>query len=117
MTAQPQDEWTYLRPEEFADDDAVERIDAACTTSPEEQAVHLLDPASEPRPATVLDTGETLVRPAPGDPSVRYFDDEEPEDRGSPDADETDTEPRVDELLVSQHYAFDAETSSEGDRP
>jgi hypothetical protein len=111
MPAQPPDEWTYLRPEEFADDDAVERIDAVFDTSVEETALHVVDldePQSTPEG---LDPGETLTKAAPGDKDgEQYFDDEEPnataDSRGASDSEMTN-EPGVDDLLVSQHYTFD----------
>lgn len=108
MPAQPQDEWTYLRPEEFADDDAVENIDAAFESSPEETAVHEVDPEAGTGANASLDPGETAMR-AQGDDeiTIQYFDDEQP-DR-SPDGvvAEADSEPSVNDLLVSQHYTFD----------
>lgn len=108
MPAQPQDEWTYLRPEEFADDDAVERIEEAFDSSPEETAVHELDP-DVGTAAAVLDPGETAERaPSRDEVPTQYFDDEEP-DRGpgGEAVGEVETELGVDELLVSQHYTFD----------
>lgn len=106
MTSQPRDEWTYLRPEEFSDDDEVERIDAAFDRSAEEVAMHELDP-DEGVAATVIDAGLTLERSSDDDEApVQYFDDEEPvEDTTG----ESEVEPSVDQLLVSQHYTFDPE--------
>lgn len=115
MPAQPPDEWTYLRPEEFADDDAVERVDAEFETNAEVAALHLVDPDEPPAAGLALDPGETIARPDVSDEgATRYFDDEEPEvgpteadhDRATDDG----VEPAVDEILVSQHYAFDEES-------
>jgi len=115
MPAQPPDEWTYLRPEEFADDDAVERVDAEFETNAEVAALHLVDADEPPAAGLALDPGETIARPGVSDEgATRYFDDEEPEvgatepdhDRDTDDA----AEPAVDEILVSQHYAFDEES-------
>jgi hypothetical protein len=111
MPAQPSDEWTYLRPEEFADDDAVERVGAQMEVGAEDDALHLID-GDEPRPTEALDPGRTLERPRVDDgPTATYFDDEEPEGRrdGATASDDANEEPRVDEILVSQHYAFDPE--------
>jgi hypothetical protein len=108
MPAQPQDEWTYLRPEEFADDDAVERIDATFESSAEETAVHEVDPDAGTGANASLDPGETVVRPqSDDDVLIQYFDDEEPDRHTGRVAAESDDEPGIDELLVSQHYTFD----------
>jgi hypothetical protein len=119
MPAQPPDEWTYLRPEEFADDDAVERVDAVFETSAEETALHVVDMDEPQNTPDGLDTGETLTRAAPGDQDgVQYFDDEEPNStvdaRGTSEGEATD-EPGVDDILISQHYSFDpASNQQEG---
>lgn len=113
MPAQPSDEWTYLRPEEFADDDAVEQVEAKMDVGAEDEALHVVD-GEEPQLADVLDPGRTLERPVVDDgPTATYFDDEEPELRrdGVREVDDATEEPRVDEILVSQHYAFDPEPS------
>jgi hypothetical protein len=110
MPAQPPDEWTYLRPEEFADDDAVERVGAVFTTGAEDAALHLIDVDEPPAASQGLDPGETLDRLRANDaPTGRYFDDEEPEPGQGTDGhtDEGAEEPRVDEILASQHYTFD----------
>lgn len=116
MPAQPQDEWTFLRPEEFADDDAVERIDAIFDTSAEENAVHMVDLDDGDAPRAALDPGETRSSPVRADDMpMAYFDDEEPEasarrdGSARPQMAEPDEEPGVDELLVSQHYSFDGD--------
>lgn len=111
MPAQPSDEWTYLRPEEFADDDAVERIGARLDVGAEDAALHLVDADDAARPQEGLDPGRTLVPPPDGEgPAATYFDDEEPDVPGaSTGDDELTAEPGVDELLVSQHYTFDPE--------
>ncbi len=110
MPAQPPDEWTYLRPEEFADDDAVERVDAVFTTGAEDAALHMIDVDEPPAVSQGLDPGETLDRPRADDESTdRYFDDEEPDlgQGAKSNNDEGGEEPRVDEILASQHYTFD----------
>jgi hypothetical protein len=112
MPTQPQDEWTYLRPEEFADDDAVERIDEKYESSPEEGALHEVDLDAGASESAALDPGETVARATSDEVATQFFDDEEPdlsaESRATSDeTDETDDEPRVDELLLSQHYAFE----------
>ena len=108
MPAQPPDEWTYLRPEEFADDDAVERADTESVRGAEDAALHVID-LDEPQATNQgLDPGETLDRAGAGDgQDDRYFDDEEPEpgQAGKRD-DDPAVEPRVDEILASQHYTF-----------
>jgi hypothetical protein len=115
MPAQPPDEWTYLRPEEFADDDAVEQVDAVFETNAEVAAIHLVDVDEAPTASVALDPGETLVSSAAGgardDPDARYFDDEEPEAAAAPASDDDGVEPSVDDILVSQHYAFGPETT------
>ena len=63
MPAQPPDEWTYLRPEEFTDDDAVEQADAVFETNAEDAALHLVDEDEPPVASVALDPGETLVSP------------------------------------------------------
>jgi hypothetical protein len=112
MPAQPPDEWTYLRPEEFADDDAVEQVDAMFEKGAEDAAVHTIDLDEPLDTRRGLDTGETLERPEndEGRP-VDYFDDEEPESGPPPESgdDDSSIEPRVDQILVSQHYAFEQE--------
>ena len=60
MPAQPPDEWTFLRPEEFADDDAVERVDAVFDTSAEETALHVVDTDEPQSTQEGMDPGETL---------------------------------------------------------
>jgi hypothetical protein len=102
----------FLRPEEFADDDAVERVDAAFDTSAEEAAVHVLDPDDSPVITSALDPGQTQVTISlSADTPTEYFDDEEPEPgprRVDATVDEeADHEPGLDEILTSQHYTFD----------
>ena len=62
-------------------------------------------------PQQGLDPGETLERPRPDDGrTVQYFDDEEPEPgpgRRPDNGDDATVEPRVDEILASQHYTFE----------
>jgi hypothetical protein len=110
MPAQPPDEWTYLRPEEFADDDAVEQVDDQFTTAAEDAALHVVDVEAPPGGSGALDPGQTTVvdEPAAADAS-RYFDDEEPDGDQAhrPPGDEAPDEPGVDEILASQHYSFD----------
>ena len=108
MPAQPSDEWTFLRPEEFADDDAVERAEAASDASAEETAVHELEVDESQVGSNELDPGETLIVLAlTDDPPVGYFDDEEPEPGPVRPAVESEQEPGLDDILVSQHYSFD----------
>ena len=110
MPAQPPDEWTYLRPEEFADDDAVERVDAVFETGAEDAALHMVDTDLPTVTREGLDPGETLERPRTDDVGPdQYFDDEEPEggSRRRSSDEETAVEPRVDEILASQHYTFE----------
>lgn len=115
MPAQPPDEWTYLRPEEFTDDDAVEQVDAVFETNAEDAALHLVDEDEPPVAGVALDPGETLVSRAVADlradPDARYFDDEEPEAAVASTVDDDGIEPSVDDILVSQHYAFGPETT------
>jgi hypothetical protein len=113
MPAQPPDEWIYLRPEEFADDDAVERVDELFATNAEEAALHLVDVDEPPVAGLALDPGETLAPASVGadDPDAHYFDDEEPEAFVSDGVDDDGGEPSVDELLVSQHYTFGPDTT------
>jgi hypothetical protein len=105
---QPQDEWVFLRPDEFTDDGDLEAIDAAVERGPEERAMHverLRRPVMDPS-RTDVETGMTgEVDEMP----VTYFDDEEPElgPRPDPSSEETDHEPDLEELLESQHYAFE----------
>lgn len=107
MPAQPEDEWTYLRPEEFADDDAVEVVDATFESSPEEAALHEVELDGEPDRAESSANQATEVATGSDAAQACYFDDEEPDgDEPSPTG-ERDTEPSVDELLVSQHYSFE----------
>jgi hypothetical protein len=111
MPAQPPDEWTFLRPEEFADDDAVERVDAVFDTSAEETALHVVDTDEPQSTPEGMDPGETLTSAVLADQDgLQYFDDEEPnatvDSRGSVDGEMT-AEPGVDDILVSQHYSFD----------
>jgi hypothetical protein len=111
MPAQPPDEWTYLRPEEFADDDAVEHADAVFETGAEDAALHMVDIDQPSVPNQGLDPGETLERPRADDGrTAQYFDDEEPESgpgRRTDNGDDATAEPRVDEILASQHYTFE----------
>lgn len=107
MPAQPEDEWTYLRPEEFADDDAVEIVDATFESSPEEAALHEVYLDGEPDRAG---SGADRTTEDATDPDVAhacYFDDEEPDGDEPSLTSGSDAEPSVDELLVSQHYAFE----------
>jgi hypothetical protein len=118
MPSQPQDEWIYLRPEEFADDDAVERVEEVFDLGAEDAAVHIIDldePQVSNRP---LDPGETLTNGRTlENPAAQYFDDEEPDrayderSTGNPDLDrnDPDEEPGLDDILASQHYAFEPE--------
>jgi hypothetical protein len=119
MPSQPQDEWTYLRAEEFADDDAVERIEEVFDTGAEDAALHVID-LDEPQVSTApLDPGETLTNGrAVEEPATQYFDDEEP-DRAQDeplahtiqlDGSEPDEEPGLDDILTSQHYSFEPES-------
>jgi hypothetical protein len=118
MPSQPQDEWTYLRAEEFADDDAVERIEEVFDVGAEDAAVHLVE--DEPQVSNAaLDPGETLTGGRVDDGSAaRYFDDEEPDrERDEPLAgridlggSEPEVEPGLDEILTSQHYSFEPES-------
>jgi hypothetical protein len=109
MLQQPPDEWTFLRPEEFTDDDAVDRADRVAELQPEEGAMHIL--AVDER--SVSDPGRADVDAAWGDRSpddrsrapIRYFDDEEPEEGPAASAD-SEREPDLEEILESQHYAF-----------
>ncbi len=113
MPAQPPDEWTYLRPEEFADDDALEKVDAEFETGAENAALHLVDVDEAQIGTQGLDPGETLERPQPdGVRMAQYFDDEEPEAGAAPSAsdDDASVEPRVDQILDSQHYSFEEDT-------
>jgi hypothetical protein len=129
MPSQPQDEWTYLRAEEFADDDAVERVGEAFDVGAEDAALHLIDLDEPQVTGEALDPGETLVVGTTDGPAVQYFDDEEPEpdheagrraDDGTTDdalvrttildGDEPDEEPGLDDILASQHYSFEPES-------
>lgn len=104
---QPSDEWTFLRPDEFVDDDEVDRADRAAERQPEEQAMHV----SWIEQRAVRDPGRSDVETglASGDEEeasvVTYFDDEEPEWGGEPKP-EVEHEPDLEEILESQHYAF-----------
>jgi hypothetical protein len=98
---QPKDEWVFLRTDEFTDDTSLETIDADVEQGPEERAIHverITRPDTKPH--------RTAPVPAPPEPPVTYFDDEEPESgpRRAPRGDER--EPDLEELLESQHYAF-----------
>ena len=106
---QPPDEWTYLRPEEFADDDAVERVDDQFELGAEDAALHLVD-LDEPQVSReALDPGETLPRGVAASTSeTQFFEDEEPDsDRSTVATDDVGEEPRLDEILASQHYTFE----------
>ncbi len=108
MPAQPQDEWTFLRPEEFADDDALDRIDASLDVSAEENAMHELQLDDRSDPGAVLDPGRTLgFREGDDGVSARYFDDEEPDAGRRALAADPEVEPALDQLLQSQHYSFE----------
>jgi hypothetical protein len=101
---QPGDEWTFLRPDEFVDDQEVEKVDAASERPPEISAMHVettLGRALHDPGRSDVDTG-----PAPNEeaPTV-YFEDEQP-DGSTPDVPEGDHEPDLEEILESQHYAF-----------
>jgi GT2 family glycosyltransferase len=107
---QPSDEWTFLRPDEFVDDDAVERADQAAERQPEEQAMHVspIDrlPANDPGRADV-DTGTPSGDDADERSTVSYFDDEEPEWTSEDERPPTvEHEPDLEEILESQHYTF-----------
>jgi hypothetical protein len=113
MPAQPPDEWTYLRPEEFADDDALEKVDAKFETGAENAALHLVDVDETQIGTQGLDPGETLERPQhDGIRTAQYFDDEEPEVGAAPSVPDEDAsaEPRVDQILDSQHYTFEQDS-------
>lgn len=132
---QPPDEWSFLRPDVLTDDDALDTLIAANEISPEEAALHI-DRTRSSRPATDPGRAEVAIDPDLGapPPTVRYFDDEEPErygigqelgaasdpgrgrvfgryDQDVPSADgladdDPDGEPDLEEILESQHYAF-----------
>jgi hypothetical protein len=107
--AQPPDEWTFLRPEEFDHDEEVERVSGAMAQAPEETAMHLEAPVSLVRDPgrTDVDVGAGNVTEDDLEVSAVYFDDEEPEGPGNgPDAD-ADHEPDLEEILESQHYSFE----------
>lgn len=110
---QPKDEWTFLRPEEFSDDAALDAIDRMVERGPEERAMHvehLVRPVTDPARSEVA-TGIPPARELP----VTYFDDEQPE-VPTPPGPESDHEQDIEELLESQHYAFgsDEADGSEG---
>jgi hypothetical protein len=117
MPAQPQDEWTYLRPEEFADDDELERIDHRFDTGAEDAALHVIELDGNEPASTAIDAGQTFVVATMPEMPTSYFDDEEPDARrDSPDqpttddAVDADEEPALDQILTSQHYSFDEES-------
>ena len=108
MPAQPQDEWTFLRPEEFTDDDALDRIDASLDVSAEENAMHECDLDDRSDLGAGLDPGRTLgLRERDDGSTARYFDDEEPDTGRRGLAAEAEVEPALDQLLQSQHYSFE----------
>lgn len=101
---QPKDEWTFLRPDEFVDDNEVERIDQVVERGPEETAMHvehLRRPVTDPGQSDV-EVGSASEQEMP----VSYFEDEQPEATASPEVDQ-EREPDLEELLESQHYAFE----------
>lgn len=125
---QPQDEWTFLRPDEFVDDDAVDRADEAAERGPEETAMHVHELDGD---RAVTDPGRTDVSLADGNAAgddstdrndvtsapITYFDDEEPEQPQARPADRRDAEhePDLEEILESQHYAFVPEGEQQDD--
>jgi hypothetical protein len=112
---QPSDEWTFLRPDEWLDDNAQAWTEPLTERGPEELAMHetsLSDRAVYDPGRADVDT--TMTVPVVDEP-VTYFDDEEPEVAVTtapldtdPDADE---EPDLEEILESQHYAFEDDDS------
>jgi hypothetical protein len=111
MPSQPQDEWIYLRAEEFTDDDAVESVEAVFDTGAEDAALHPVDPDEPQVSAEALDPGQTLGDRRRADaPSMQYFDDEEPERIVNLDGSEPDVEPGLDDILTSQHYSFEPDS-------
>jgi hypothetical protein len=134
LKQQPPDEWSFLRPDVLTDDGDVEALQAAEVRAPEEAALHV-DHADRLRSANDPGRAEVAIDPdvngAP--PVVSYFDDEEPEvsatpwerrdgnsSESIPDPDdataradnEDGSEPDLEDILESQHYAFGPE---EGD--
>lgn len=111
---QPKDEWTFLRPDEFADDDAVDQADAAAERSPEVSAMHV-DRTDE---APMFDPGRADVDTGSDgdDKPVTYFDDEQP-DGQVPGRSDGEHEPDLEEILESQHYAFASEEDDQADGP
>lgn len=107
---QPQDEWVYLRPEEYADEEEIEAVDRAAGRPPEESAMHVERLAGRRRRHRVDDPGRADVSTgAPTDDDgmpVDYFEDEEPE-RPSPPSRTDDREPDLEDMLESQHYSFE----------
>jgi hypothetical protein len=85
-----------------------DELEESTSTSEEELAVWPIPDSSRAPlddPALREVTGRRPTLPA------QWFDDEEPEARPVLD-DDDDTAESVDELLVAQHYLFDAETES-----
>jgi hypothetical protein len=111
---QPGDEWTFLRPDEFVDDEEVEKVDATAERPPEVSAMHV----ETTRGRALHDPGrsdvDTGTSPGEEAPAV-YFEDEQP-DGSAPEVAEGDHEPDLEEILESQHYAFEptADESDEG---
>ncbi len=134
LKQQPPDEWSFLRPDVLIDDGDVETLQSAALRAPEEAALHIdrsdrLRSVDDPgRSEVAIDTD---INAAP--PIVSYFDDEEPEvtwipwsrrddepSSSSSDGDRDDDpgaradnddggEPDLEDILESQHYAFQPE--------
>lgn len=105
---QPDDEWTFLRPDEFVDDNELDRLEAIAERGPEETAMHevaLGDRAVEDPGRADVET-DALAPAEP--PEAVYFDDEQPEQApASADTEDSDEEPDLEQILESQHYAFE----------
>lgn len=80
---QPLDEWSFLRPDVLTDDDVLDTLIAANEIAPEEAALHI-ERSRRSRPAIDPGRAEVTIDPDNGlrPPTVRYFDDEEPERTG-----------------------------------
>jgi hypothetical protein len=102
-TDQPTDEWDYL-----AADDELETPDDRAPRDElpaEEQALHVEHPGTR-RPTDDPGVAEVAVGAPESGVPVTYFDDEHPEHPVPTRA--PDHEPDLEEILESQHYAFDA---------
>lgn len=95
---QPADEWDFVPAEDEPEDD-VRRAAEVAALHVESAAV--LTPARDPSLTDVAVDGS----PAPA--QQVFFEDEEPEE--PPPAPAEDHEPDLEELLESQHYAFEPE--------